>query len=827
MHGRTTKAVIAMFVAFVFLAGVGIVLNDDVKDVKAGGGSGPNNYTKIQDAIDNATDGDTIFVYNGTYKENIIINRSIILIGENRNTTIIDGERIGDVVNISANGVTIQGFTIRNSTSSWIQPYAGIKIYSSYNNLIYNCSINNNNEGISLDSSYNNSIYNCNISNNGWKSIALRYSYNNLIYNCNIRDNEWEIYFYYSNNNSIRNCNISNNWNDGIELYYSNNNSIRNCNIINNIINTRKYGIEIDSSSNNEIYNCNFINGGVAIWGDKLSHFIHNIYNNTVNGKPLLYYKNEKNVILDGIEAGEIILANCSDFEIKNMNISNSDIAIEITISNNNKIYACNISNNNNEGISLDSSYNNSIYNCDSSYNNSIYNCSINDNNEGISLDSSYNNSIYNCSINDNLYGIAVCHSYNNSIYNCSISNNHAGIGLYSSRNCTIINNTMWNDGVMISGKVRLVKYWNTHIIDISNTINGKPLYYWKNVKGGTIPAGVGQIILANCTGVIIENQNLSNTSGGIELGFSSNCTITTNIISNNNFEGVYLEYSDSNIIINNTIDHNDNGIRLFYGSSNTIVNNNISNSSNDGIFVIASGNIITTNNISNNDFCGIQLSSSHNNLIYNNYFNNYFCNAWDNTHNVWNISKTAGTNIVGGPYLGGNYWSDYTGVDTDGDGIGDTDLSYNSSGGIMNGGDCLPLVMIANSPPTANFTWIPTNPTDLDVITFTDSSSDSDGIIVNWTWNFGDGNISYEQNPAHQYADDGVYNVTLTVTDDDGATDTFQKSIAVSNVPPNADFSWSPSNPTTADTIQFTDSSSDSDGSIVSISMQMMELTM
>ena len=55
------------------------------------GGSGPNNYTKIQDAIDNASDGDTVFVYDGTYYENIIINKSINLTGENKDTTIIDG----------------------------------------------------------------------------------------------------------------------------------------------------------------------------------------------------------------------------------------------------------------------------------------------------------------------------------------------------------------------------------------------------------------------------------------------------------------------------------------------------------------------------------------------------------------------------------------------------------------------------------------------------------------------------------------------------------------------------------------------------------------
>jgi len=82
------------------------------------GGSGPNNYTTIQSAINNASDGDTVFVYDDSspYYEHITINTRINLIGEDKNTTIIDGGFLGGViVKINIAGVYLSGFTIQNS----------------------------------------------------------------------------------------------------------------------------------------------------------------------------------------------------------------------------------------------------------------------------------------------------------------------------------------------------------------------------------------------------------------------------------------------------------------------------------------------------------------------------------------------------------------------------------------------------------------------------------------------------------------------------------------------------------------------------------------
>jgi PKD repeat protein len=120
-------------------------------------------------------------------------------------------------------------------------------------------------------------------------------------------------------------------------------------------------------------------------------------------------------------------------------------------------------------------------------------------------------------------------------------------------------------------------------------------------------------------------------------------------------------------------------------------------------------------------------------------------------------------------------------------------------------------IVSDGNLPPIADFTYIINDLT----VSFTDTSTDPDGFIVGLLWDFGDGTTSTEQNPVHTYSAAGTYTVTLTVTDDDGATDSVSKDITVTepNLPPVADFTYT----INGMTVTFTDNSYDPDGVIVS----------
>ncbi|AXI25458.1 hypothetical protein CFE53_04650 [Methanofervidicoccus sp. A16] len=622
----------------------------------------PDNYSTIQRAIDAAKDGDVIVVRDGIYYENLVINKSIILKSENGpENCIIDGNNSGNVIVINVDGVTIDGFTVRGA-GGWFN--AGIRVISGGAGGWFNA-------GIRVISGGAGGWFNAGIrvisgGAGGWFNAGIRViSDNNIIRNNSISDNWIGIYLSSSNNNTISGNDISDNG-CGIYLSSSNNNTISG----NDISDNNWGGIHLDSSSNNNIKNNTFINDGIFIVGGSLKHWDHTIKNNTVNDKPLYYLKNQRGGEVPE-DAGQVILVNCSEMIVENLSISNTDVGIvlgfssQIVIrnnnisnnwrgiylssSNNNTISGNDISDNNWGGIRLYSSSNNTIsgndildnnwggIHLDSSNNNTISGNDISDNeDDGIYLSSSNNNTISGNDISDNGCGIRLYSSSNNTISGNDISdnnwggirlysssnntisgndisdNNWGGIRLYSSSNNNIKNNTFINDGIFIVGGS--LKHWD-HTIK-NNTVNDKPLYYLKNQRGGEVPEDTGQVILVNCSEMIVENLSISNTDVGIVLGFSSQIVIRNNNISNN-WRGIYLSSSNNNTISGNDIsDNEDDGIYLSSSNNNTISGNDISDNG-CGIYLSSSNNnTISGNDISDNNWGGIHLDSSNNNTI-------------------------------------------------------------------------------------------------------------------------------------------------------------------------------------------------------------------
>ena len=220
---------------------------------------------------------------------------------------------------------------------------------------------------------------------------------------------------------------------------------------------------------------------------------------------------------------------------------------------------------------------------------------------------------------------------------------------------------------------------------------------------------GNGHILRGNGTGhgilnegydsAIIKNCTISNFEWGIRLeGGADGNEISNNTANANTFFGISVAHSTDNTLIGNVTSSNGNsGIQLFSASDNTISGNVCEGNAFHGVQLSnASNNVVESNHLVNSGSVGLKIVSgdlpSNNNLIANNLFDNDVNVEDVGGTNIWNVDKRDGVNIVGGPYLGGNFWVDYTGGDLDGDGLGDTDLPYTADGNIENGGDELPL---------------------------------------------------------------------------------------------------------------------------------------
>ena len=266
--------------------------NDDEKTIYVDDeiGEGPDNpyedFTNIQDAIEDASAGDTIFVYNGIYNEKIIINKSINLIGENPEETIINGcfekevvagscsfEDKNIIITVSADYVNITGFNIIDKTGycsfQSARSCSGIFLYKCNNNNIYGNVLNDLGIGGIIAIQSNNNKLSDNIFHNVFVSgILLDNSKDNVIENNEfLQNNLYSIWLLACENTVIDNNIIKNGNFLGLSLWKSHYNTI----FKNSIINNQQIGFALKNSNKNNIYQNNLISNGANYFRNRIS----------------------------------------------------------------------------------------------------------------------------------------------------------------------------------------------------------------------------------------------------------------------------------------------------------------------------------------------------------------------------------------------------------------------------------------------------------------------------------------------------------------------------------------------------------------------------
>jgi parallel beta-helix repeat protein len=400
-----------------------------------------------------------------------------------------------------------------------------------------------------------------------------------------------------------------------------------------------------------------------------------------------------------------VFLSGRSGVTIKNINIKNNYVGINLVSSNNNILSGNNATSNSNSGIALSSSSNNILSNNNASSNNCY----------GIQLPNSNNNILSSNNFSNERIGIYMSGSNYNTLNSNDASNNmaygYASIYLIVSSDNTLSNNNASNNS---GGGIYLSSSSNNTLSGNNASNNDFGIYLSTSndnmLSGNTANSnkGVGISLPYSSNKNTLSNNNANSNNGdGIYLIASNNMLSNNNANSNNNY-GIHL-YAGSNNMLNN---NNANSNNLYYGiylhqtNNNTLSGNNASKN-NYGIYLFNSrDNTLKGNNASSNYNTGIYLYStppySFSNNIYNNYFNNTINYGSTTGNATWNTTRTSATNIIGGPYIGGNFWANPGGTgysqtcpDADNDGICDAQYTLDS-----NNIDYLPLAYNLASIP-------------------------------------------------------------------------------------------------------------------------------
>ena len=420
-------------------------------------------------------------------------------------------------------------------------------------------------------------------------------------------------------------------------------------------------------------------------------------YNNALNSNRSIYLNSSSNNTLTGNIANSgdyrgILLSDSSNNTLRRNTASGNIRGIYLRHSSNNRL-ANNVMTGNsyNFGI-LGENPSHYIQKIDTSntvggkpiyYGVGLHDQEVSDDAGYVGIVNSTNMTVRDMRLTGNLQGVLLVYSTGSTITNITGYNGQCGIYLYNSTNNRVVDNNVFD---------------NTYGIYIEHSCNNT---ITKNVANSNTLYNIDLVASSN-NNTVSDNNASGGDYCGIAIGLaSSNNTVVNNTANSNGpggAGGILLYAScEYNNIMNNIVSSNDGHAGIFIFDScrhNNIMDNTINSNigaygGGIGLYNNLNNNVIAGNTVIDNTPNGMWFYNSNSNFIYNNYFANTVNAHDDGTGNIWNTTPTTGPNIVGGPEIGGNYWSDYAGTDNNNDGFGDTLHLIGSSNR-----DYLPLVM-------------------------------------------------------------------------------------------------------------------------------------